>query len=285
MLTDDLNNDNYLFISGPKAIARATVGDPLSAFVLFLKPIENTVLRMTNLFGVRKYGERWKHIDLDTLRAYFGLLLLAEVYRSYGECVTQLWDTKNGRPIFRATMSLKTFKFIHGCIRFDDKTDRTERRSRDKLAPIRDVFDKWNENLKTLYTPGKFLTVDEQLIPFRGRCPFRQYIPSKPAKYGIKMWFLCDSKNYYAYNSQVYLGRARNCKTEKNQGQRVVLDLCEGVTDRNVTCDNFFTSYALATELAKKRMTIVGTIRKNRKELPPVLLQMKKKPVYSTEFV
>ncbi|CAF4616702.1 unnamed protein product, partial [Rotaria magnacalcarata] len=28
--------------------------------------------------------------------------------------------------------------------------------------------------------PGGSLTVDEQLIPTRGRCNFRQYIPSKP---------------------------------------------------------------------------------------------------------
>ena len=27
-----------------------------------------------------------------------------------------------------------------------------------------------------------------QLVAFRGRCPFRQYIPSKPAKYGLKFW-------------------------------------------------------------------------------------------------
>lgn len=32
-------------------------------------------------------------------------------------------------------------------------------------------------------------------------------------------------------------------------------------------------------------MTLVGTIRKNRKEIPPILLNMKKKPVGHTEFV
>lgn len=257
----------------------------VSAFLLFIQTIENIVLTMTNLYGVRKYGEHWETIDMTTLHAYFGLLLLAGVYRSYGECITQLWDENNGRQIFRKTMSIKMFKKIQGCIRFDDKSDRPQRSVRDKLAPIRNVFDKWNNNLKTLYTPNKFLTVDEQLIPFRGRCPFRQYIPSKPAKYGIKMWFLCDSQNYYAYNTQVYVGRDRNCRSERNQGQRVVLDLCEGIVDRNVTCDNFFTSYKLAEELQKQHMTIVGTIRKNRVEIPPTLVQLKRKPVYSTEFV
>ena len=26
------------------------------------------------------------------------------------------------------------------------------------------------------------------MVAFRGRCSFRQYIPSKPARYGIKIW-------------------------------------------------------------------------------------------------
>ncbi|GBP30200.1 hypothetical protein EVAR_94508_1 [Eumeta japonica] len=32
------------------------------------------------------------------------------------------------------------------------------------------------------------ITLDEQLLAFRGRCAFRQYIPNKPAKYGIKVF-------------------------------------------------------------------------------------------------
>lgn len=239
---------------------------------------------MTNLYGARTYGENWNTIELSTLRAYFGLLLLAGVYRSHGECLQELWSEQDGRPIFRATMSLKTFKKINRCIRFDDKNERPDR-SRDKLAPIRDVFDKWVHHLKMLYVPDKCVTVDEQLISFRGRCPFRQYIPSKPGRYGIKIWALCDSQSFYAYNMQVYTGRNPNCRPEINQGKRVVLDLTEGSRGRNVTCDNFFTSYDLAVELKKRDMTIVGTIRKNRKELPPLMINMKKKPVYHSEFV
>ncbi|XP_026464487.1 piggyBac transposable element-derived protein 4-like [Ctenocephalides felis] len=154
---------------------------------------------MTNLYGLRKFKETWENIDLVTLRAYFGLLLLAGVYRSKGECMTELWDDKRGRPIFRATMSLKYFKYLNSCIRFDDKENRLDRLARDKLAAIRNVFDKWNKNLRTMYVVGDCVTVDEQLIPFRGKSPFTQYIPSKPYKYGIKAWALCDSRTFYAY--------------------------------------------------------------------------------------
>ena len=36
------------------------------------------------------------------------------------------------------------------------------------------------------------LTIDEQLEPFTGKVSFRQYMPSKPDKYGMKIWWVTD---------------------------------------------------------------------------------------------
>lgn len=84
---------------------------------------------------------------------------------------------------------------------------------------------------------------------------------------------------------EIYTGRDRNCHTEVKQGQRVVLQLVEGLGGRNVMCDNFFTSHELVIILQKQKMTLVGTIRKNRKEIPQILLDTKKKPLHHSEFV
>jgi len=54
----------------------------------------------------------------------------------------------------------------------------------------------------------------------------------------------------------------------------------------NVTCDNFFTSLQLARELAKKRTTLIGTMRANRREIPTSLIREEKNiPRYSSTFV
>ncbi|XP_014060865.1 piggyBac transposable element-derived protein 4 [Salmo salar] len=128
------------------------------------------------------------------------------------------------------------------------------------------------------------MTVDKQLVPFRGRCPFRQYIPSKPAKYGIKSWVACDSRSSYAWKMQVYTGKATSRGPEKNQGMRVVLDLTKGLSGHNATCANFFTSYELGQQVLERNFTMVGTVRKNKTELPPELLASKGRQVLSSRF-
>uniref|UniRef100_A0AAZ1Y4A3 PiggyBac transposable element-derived protein domain-containing protein n=1 Tax=Oreochromis aureus TaxID=47969 RepID=A0AAZ1Y4A3_OREAU len=127
------------------------------------------------------------------------------------------------------------------------------------------------------------ICVDEQLVPFRGRCNFKQYIPTKPAKYGLKIWAVCDVETSYAWRLQVYTGKAGD-RAEVNQGMRVALELTEGLQGNVVTCDNFFTSFALAEELLRRKLALVGTIRKNKPELPPRLLQTRGTAVFSSAF-
>ena len=60
----------------------------------------------------------------------------------------------------------------------------TLRGNRDgRLAPIRYIVDLFNNILKSIYSPGVFLIVDEMLIKFHGRMQFRQYIPTKPGNF------------------------------------------------------------------------------------------------------
>ena len=56
------------------------------------------------------------------------------------------------------------------------------------------------------YTPGENTTVDEGLEKFNGRLSFKQYMPMKPDKFGIKVWLLADTDTYYVPCFQVYLG-------------------------------------------------------------------------------
>ena len=209
-------------------------------------------------------------LDVPELKAFLACLIFAGVSKSRHESYSQLWETDTGRPFLRACMSLKRFQTIMKFLRFDDKRTREERRSRDKLAPIRELWEMFIQRCRSSYNPSENCTVDEQLVGFRGRCPFRMYIPSKPARYGIKIWWIADSTSHYAYNAQIYVRRIGNLP-EVGQGQRVVEDLARPLmnTGRNVTTDNFFTSIPLAQSLMSNGLTLLGTLKANKPQVPP----------------
>jgi len=75
-------------------------------------------------------------------------------------------------------------------IRFEDKTTRTKRRLEDKMAAFREMWDKFIGLCKSLHLVGSTVCIKEQLLPFRGRSGFRQYMSTKPSKYGIKIWMM-----------------------------------------------------------------------------------------------
>ncbi|XP_056102977.1 piggyBac transposable element-derived protein 4-like [Rhinichthys klamathensis goyatoka] len=269
---------------GPTRYAISRAEDIKSTFELYFpRSIQTILVTMTNMEGRRVYGDQWKEIDWTEMEAFMGLLILAGVLKSNGESTRSLWDGEMGRAIFRATMPLKDFIKLSGVIRFD-KSTRSQRRETDKLAPIRELWEKWVERLSLMYNPDMYVTVDERLIGFRGRCHFKQYMPSKPAKYGLKIWAACDAKSSYSHNMQVYTGKPAGAQREQNLGKRVVLDMVHDLKGHVVTCDNFFTSYALGTELLQKKIRMLGTVRKNRTELPSALVTMQNRPPHSSLF-
>ena len=60
---------------------------------------------------------------------------------------------------------------------------------------------------------------------FRGRVSFRWYIPSKTAKYGMKIWWCCDADTRYPLKGDAYLGRQPGEERDIGQGARVVKEL------------------------------------------------------------
>ncbi|KAK1902819.1 PiggyBac transposable element-derived protein 4 [Dissostichus eleginoides] len=126
---------------------------------------------MTNLQGGRSVAN-WSDVDATDIRAYIGLLILAGVYKLKGKSTRSLWDDHSGRAIFRATMTHTKFRLMNTTLRFDDKLMRPSRHREDKLAPIRSLWEKWTHHLTMLFNPGEDVCVDEQLVPFRGRCKF-----------------------------------------------------------------------------------------------------------------
>ena len=144
----------------------------------------------------------------------------------------------------------------------------------DKFTHIRAIFDKLITNCQNLYTAGPVLTVDEMLASFYGRVPFKMYIPSKPAKYGIKIFMINDASSQYCINAIPYLGKGSTPPLADgvNQGEYFTMKLirdCNLLADgRVIVMDNWFTSTHLVQTLKSYNMHVVGTIRMNKAQVP-----------------
>lgn len=124
-------------------------------------------------------------------------------------------------------------------------------------------------------------------MPCKNRCGFISYIPSKPDKYGIKFWVLCEVKSKYVVNIIPYLGAQEKAKRGNIPlGESVVLELTQNIGGKgyNICCDNYFTSLNVAKKLKEKRISFIGTIKKNKRELNKVMTEPEKNKIFSSTF-
>lgn len=185
-------------------------------------------------------------------------------------------------------MSRSRFHLLLRCLRFDDIRTRPAREENDKLAPIREIFEQFVGYIRKYYRHGEHVTIDEILLAFRGRCPFRQYLPSKPAKYGLKIFAVCDAKTYYTSNLEIYAGKQNDGPNQiSNSPSDVVKRLVDPIKSfhRNIVMDNWFMSVSLMTDLLDNfGLTCLGTLRKNKKEIPPEFTQTRGRQEHETYF-
>ena len=216
----------------------------MDAFGLFFcKALFESVVKYTNLEGIRKKGEKFIKTNETEMRAFVGCLLLLGALKQNMLPTTVVFAAFYGQELVRAAFSRNRFLQLLSYIRFDDKATQNARRRDDVFAPFREFWDKFTQDLKQYYIPGPFIAVDEQLVPFRGRCSFLQYLPSEPDRYGLKIFWAAEAETNYPLIAELYLGKPLGAHRQENLGRNVAIRLSSAFykTGRNITADNFFT--------------------------------------------
>lgn len=234
-----------------------------------------------------------KDTTQDEIHAFFGLMYVRGVLKYNLLRVDRLYQHQHSNPIFKATMSQNRFELLLRIIQFDDVNDRPERWEEDRFTAFRSFFNEFNSNCIALRIPSDFLSIDETLYPYRGRITIKQYNPNKPAKYGILYRSLSDARLPYTYNTLPYAGKP-NAITEKREyvtgtdnytkwlvkGAERSVDL----SGRNISIDRYFTSMHISDWLNKRGLTIVGTLRTDRKGIPDTVKECKGRLDKSTKY-
>ena len=153
-------------------------------------------------------------------------------------------------------------------------SDNETSKSGDRLAKI----DMLQKNFQSLFCPEEDAVIDETLVPWRGRLTFRQYIPNKMHRYGVKLFKLCSMVGY-TWGLKVYSGKSQTGEREIGLAKNVCIELKKDLIGqgRTLYVNNFFTSYELANYCLQKQTHLVGALRANKKHIPKEVLQAKLK--------
>ena len=253
-------------------------------FLFFTTPLLELIVEESNRYaaecmGPEKY-DKWTEITVEELCAYMGFMLLMGIVHL--PSVDDYWkndEVYHYSPI-AGRISRNRFRELHRYLHFVDNSTLAPPGSPeyDRLGKVRPIVETLAERVAAVYEPGKEVSIDEAMIPFKGRSCLKHYIPLKPVKRGIKVWARADASNGYVSAFQVYTGKSGDT-TEHGLGARVVKDLTVDLKDthRHIYFDNYFSSVDLLLDLFRNGLYECGTLRTNRKGFPPQLKTAAKK--------
>ena len=213
----------------------------------------------------------WMPVSIKEMTQFIGLTLLMLIKKP---TIDQYWSNNilYHTPIFPAIMDRDRYQII---LRFWHFTDPEQVQTGDKLYKIRPLLDHLYELFQTTYTPSAEVALDESLLLWKGRLAFRQYIPNKRSRFGIKVFNVCE-KTGYVYRFRVYTG-TQDPVTDINNilpndahhlgttGKLVVFMMMPLLhKGYSLFVDNYYTSVELFHYLHGNGTNVCGTVRKNR---------------------
>ena len=204
------------------------------------------------------------------MKAFVGMLTVMGVCRL--PRIENYWCTSHPlfTPQLREVMPLVRFQQIYRYLHLADSTAQVPhgQPGYDPLFKVRKYLGIITPKLESEYNPHEHMSVDEAMIPFKGRLGFKQYMKDKPTKWGIKVFVLSDATNGYVCRLQVYTGKnGELSSSEQGLSTKVVHELVRGKesVQPKIYMDNYYSSPQLFLSLYDKNVGACGTVRPNRK--------------------
>ncbi|BFZ24894.1 hypothetical protein BsWGS_27933 [Bradybaena similaris] len=208
------------------AIVRTSDRSQLGLFLqLFGENTFQIIVEQTNEYARRKMEQEmdqtWVPTNVNEMKAYFGLLIIMGIHNLPRMEMYWSADERLGVPGVNKVMTFRRFKKLEQYLHVaDNSTDDGS----DRLHKIRPLIDVANRTFLESYKPRKDIAIDEAMVPFKGRCILKQYLPAKPTKWGMKVWCACESATGYLLQFSVYCGK-KGSGTQHGLGHDVVMQL------------------------------------------------------------
>ena len=134
----------------------------------------------------------WKEVSTQEMKTMLGLTFFMSIIQK--PSINSYWETNSMMitPHFGQCMGRDRYSFILRYLRFSDpyEVDKSVKSTR-----LQDFFSEMFRLCST-FVADQELSLDESLLLFKGRLLFKMFIRIKRARFGIKIFYLCDPHGY-----------------------------------------------------------------------------------------
>ncbi|XP_020296172.1 piggyBac transposable element-derived protein 4-like [Pseudomyrmex gracilis] len=222
LIDDDENNPDVIydtlfypsikdFTGSPGIQSTITVPDdtPLCYFkIFFTLNLLEMITAQTNLYqeqnpeGPRKNMKSWEPLTVDELRIFLGTTInMGHVRKG---AIQNYWSTDPllETPIFKKIMHRNRYLQILRFLHFSNNEEIVNH----LLKKVKPVIDDQREKCSNSILPGQNLCIDESLVLWKGKLYFKQFLPLKRHRFGIKLFELVDCKTGFLIDFILYTG-------------------------------------------------------------------------------
>uniref|UniRef100_A0A3B4Z974 PiggyBac transposable element-derived protein domain-containing protein n=1 Tax=Stegastes partitus TaxID=144197 RepID=A0A3B4Z974_9TELE len=242
----------------------------------FTNTVLLTVITNTNKHGTTAYNP-WVDITINDLFCFLSVVIYMGIVKV--PSLTDYW--RQGRlyslSFPKSVIAGKKFLSILHALHLSSPADDTvNERARgtaafDRLGKIKPLYTEIRSACRNNYHPGQHIAIDERMVTSKARTIFKQYLKSKPVRWGFKLFVLADSTTGYTWDFFVYEGKSMEASRNGLSYDSVISLLNTDLLDTGykLYVDNFYASPAgLFWDLRQKNISACGTIRTNRQGYP-----------------
>nr|XP_004209154.1 piggyBac transposable element-derived protein 2-like [Hydra vulgaris] len=259
------------------------------------------IINQTQLYNEWRYlkigTRRVKNIEKDELKKVIGIILYMGIMKLPNR--RMYWSSSTRNELIASAMTINRFDEIMSILHFNDNNKMPDKDSSNynKCYKVQPLIDHFRYIFSTLVNPETEMSIDEQVVPFKGAHSLKRYLPKKPKKWGYKIWARAGISGYvYDFEIEGGIGTKGpppGCNPPKQCGESafVVLRLSNSLLPFKHTLyfDNYFASPELMIFLRTNyKVWALSTLNPNRSRNCPILSEKEMRKLgrgYIKEFV
>ena len=199
----------------------------------------------------------WKEVNSDSIWRMIALTTAMGITKkpttdSYWS-TKAVWQTK----CYASVVSRNRYKVILQSLHFQN--NQLNKPEGDRIWKLRPLYEMLTAKFTSVYVPEQDISIDESLLLYKGRLFFKQYIPNKRSRFGIKSYELCESRSGYTWKYSLYTGQDGTLLDGVHGSSYcIVMKLLDGY---RLAVDNYYNSPQLCSDLFDAQTNCIGTVR------------------------